>query len=710
MNGDMILRGPWRAIVRAPMVRIALPFIIGVVIAQWRVPSLSGVAIALAVATPAAALVLLFPGDRLSRWQRGAVVSIWFLCFGLFWQVLRSPGSDPLHAMRSNEREGPWALRVDAINGTSNKVLRADARLIAHLNDQELRPVHGKVMLALLLAPDAPIPRRGDRLLVEAPLTPIVRVPDPGGFDRQAWAASRGITMELFAPADAWRPVDHSTRWTDAFTDTRERISAWLNGSDMPHRERAVVKALVLGQRDELDGEQREAFARSGTIHVLAVSGMHVGLIFAILTFLFGWWGKSDRARLLRGIFVLLALWGYAGLTGASPSVMRATVMFSLFTLAGMSAQRTDHLNSLFTAALVLLLYDPDLLGVIGFQLSFLAVLGIIVFYKPIERLWSPGSRILRGIWSLAVVSISAQILTTPLSLHLFKAFPIWFLPANIIVVTAVGLAVNGAVALLFLYKVPLIGPAITWAMTMLLKGVGHVTAFFAALPGAYPEVRVGPMSMVSLYVLILALAAWWQWKWRGMRWVAGASFAAILLIWGAQVRDSRVRSSFVVYDERGALLTAMTHGRELVLHAADEQAWNDPRVAKKLERHCRAYGLEGTLHLTNEVMYGMGPQHIGHTLSAAGRWISPAFDVAFVSDDMELPDVDPRRDLDAVVVHARRWLDDDDLEKIASMATHVVLAGDLSFRTRLEARRWCEERGVPVHDVRDSGAFVLIR
>ncbi|MCW5897804.1 MAG: ComEC/Rec2 family competence protein [Flavobacteriales bacterium] len=710
MDGDVDLRGPWRAIIRAPMVRIGLPFIMGVLMAWWRLPSLGMVSAVFACATPAATLVLLFPGERLSRWQRGAVVSFWFLAFGLFWQVARSPGADPLHVERHGDREGPWALQVEAINGASEKVLRADATLIALMRNDTIVPRRGRVMLTLLLPPDGEVPRRGDRLLVDAALTPISRIPDPGGFDRRAWAASRGIAMELFAPSAAWRTVDHNAHWTHLFANTRDRISTWLDGSDMPMRERAVVKALVLGQRDELDGEQRAAFARSGTIHVLAVSGMHVGLIYAILSFLFGWWGKSGKARMWRGLFVLLALWAYAGLTGASPSVMRATVMFSLFTLAGMAAQRTDHLNSLFAAALLLLLYDPALLGVIGFQLSFLAVLGIIVFYKPIERLWSPADRILRGIWSLAVVSIAAQLLTTPLSLHLFQAFPVWFLPANIIVVTAVGLAVNGAVALLLLYKVPVIGPAITWAMTMLLKTVASVTAFFASLPGAYPEVRVGPAAVVLLYILILAVAAWWQWKWRSMRWVAGLACGALLVVWGAQAREARQRASFVVYDERGPVVAAMTQGRELVVHASDPGLLHDGWIARKLERHCRAHGLAIASLVGDGIIWSDGPQQHGPTLAMAGRWRSPAFDVVFVRDDHDPPKAWQGGRLDAVVVDRRRWLDEADLETIATMADRLVLGGELPWRVRDKALRWCTEHGVPVHDVRGQGAFVLTK
>ena len=163
-----------------------------------------------------------------------------------------------------------------------------------------------------------------------------------------------------------------------------------------------------------------------------------------MLLFMLGWWGGSGKVRLMRGSLILLALWGYAGLTGGSPSVLRATIMFSLFTLASMSSRRADPINSLFTAALVLLVWEPHMLIEIGFQLSFLAVLGILLFHRPIERLWVPNGKWVGRIWTLTVLSLSAQLLTTPLSLYYFKAFPVWFLPANLVVVTAVGTPVFG--------------------------------------------------------------------------------------------------------------------------------------------------------------------------------------------------------------------------------------------------------------------------
>lgn len=702
------LQGPWSAIRRSPMLRMASPLITGLLMAWSFHPSPRQAGLLLLLMTPMVLVVLLFPGITLSRWQRGLTLSLWFFSFGLFWQVVRLPANDPDHIGKEEVLEGPWAVRIDAINGTSGKVVRADARLIAHAGRGIFREVHGSVMLTLMHDSTRTDPRVGDRLWLDAVLEPIVRIADPGGFDRKAWAAGRGIELEAFVPTDQWLVVDHPWQWTDVFTGLRERISTWLDGSGVPFRERALVKALVLGERDELDYEQKDAFLRSGTIHVLSVSGMHVGLIFAVLSFASGWWGKGSRARWVRGILILLALWGYAGLTGASPSVLRATVMFSLFTLAGMARQRTDHLNSLFAAALVLLVWDPAMLHQASFQLSFLAVLGIILFYRPLRALWSPENWWLQQGWALAVVSMSAQLLTTPLSLFLFKAFPVWFLPANILVVTASSFAVYGGVALIAFYWLPVLGPALTWAMTILLRFVGWSTDYFASLPGAYPAVRVGFREMILLYFLVLALTAWWQWKWRSMKWLSGISLAVLLVSWGLRTDEAQQRSAFVVYDEREGFLAGMISGRELVVAASSDSSIADLRTVTKLDRHQRAMGLTGVVPVGEDV-FGRTVLQRGSTVLAEGRWKSPGFDVFFSNGDLPIPLLGGAR-FDALILHDLRFITSEEMERMAGTTQRIVLAGGLPWRTRNSVRAWCEEHQLACHDVREQGAFILER
>lgn len=692
------------------MLRMATPFMLGIVVGGWLTPPSLPLLIIFLGLTVTVSILLLGRSNRQKQWQQGFVLMCWFLSFGMLWQQLRDPRSSPDHVERVAENDGPWLMRVVAINGTSSRTVRADAEVEHQLRDGSALPRKGSVMLTVVQGDESRTVNVGDRIRVDAPLTSIARVPDPGGFDRQKWAASRGISMEVFAPSDHWHIVGREGHWTDPFSTARKSISAWLNGSDLPLRERALVKALVLGQRDELDSEQRTAFARSGTIHVLAVSGMHVGLIFTILTFMFGWWGSSDRARIIRGVVILLALWGYAGLTGGAPSVLRATIMFSLFTLANMSAQRTDHLNSLFAAALILLVWDPSMLMRIGFQLSFLAVLGIILFYKPVEGLWSPKSKLMRTIWSLAVVSISAQMLTTPVSLVLFKAFPVWFLPANIVVVTAVGFAVYGAVALVFLYKVPYLGAAITWVMTLLLKGVGIVTDFFAELPGAYPDIRIGAWDVIFLYVCILAFVAWWQWRWRSMRWVTMLGVLLLFSSWGIRADRAQQRHAFVVYDEREGVKAAMTQGREWVVLCDSTVYHKDPWFQRKSLSHRKAEGLSDPLLLAPEALRSDAVISRGNTFAGAHRWRSTAFDIVFVSEGTNWPDTTADAKFDVLVLHDLKHVGEERLEMLAKQCHHLVLAGGIGWKLRNIAGERSSAWRAELHDIRSHGAFVLER
>ncbi|MBK9177659.1 MAG: ComEC/Rec2 family competence protein [Flavobacteriales bacterium] len=698
------LHGPWSAIRRSPMVRMATPFILGVAFATGAHPAIWPTVSMLALVSLAVLVMLLLPTGSQARWQRGAVQAAWFVAFGAAWQTMRSPRHDALHASRAESEEGYWLVEVDAVNSTSLRAVRADAELIGRMTGLSLQPVHGRVLLTLLHGDSLQAVRPGDRLSLEGSAAPITRIPDPGGFDRRAWAASRGIAHEMLGGPGRWQVLTHRWRWTEAFTGLRARIGAWLEQSGLSASERALVKALVLGERDELDGDRRDAFVRSGTIHVLAVSGMHVGLIYMVLSFLSGWWGKGTHARWIRGLFVLLALWFYAGLTGSSPSVLRATVMFSLFTLAGAARQRTDHLNSLFAASLVLLLWDPGMLMQASFQLSFLAVLGIILFLRPIEQLWSPRPWLVRKAWSLAALSLSAQALTTPVSMYLFKAFPMWFLPANLIVVTVVGIAVYGGVALLVLHQVPLVGAAITGVLTVLLGIIDASTAFFAGLPGAYPAVRVEFIDMILLYVLVLAFGAWWRWRWGAARILTFVTIAVLLGHWSIRAHEAGERTTFVVYDQPGGLLASMLSGRELVVAASADSLLVHEGVISKLERHQRQAGIDRIIPAGTDFHGEALVQH-GSTMMAQGRWRSAALDI-LLFDGATDPPQDGR--FDAIVLHAMKRVDDEQLLRLSVCTRRFVLASDLSWRARDRIMDWADRHDVAVHDIRTQGVFIL--
>ncbi len=699
------LRGPWSPIKRAPMLRFGAAFTLGVATGlAWPMP-LVPVAVLAVMVTLVMGRWMLFAINDEWHWARGATMYVWTFLFALCWTTVRSPAWVPGHIEHVEQAQGPWLLRIEAVNGISVKAQRMEAAAVGQWNGQGMEARSGNLMLTLLRdSTDTPL-GKGDLVMVDAIMERISRVPDPGGFDRGRWAASRGVHHELFAGRNDWRSVGHEGDWTDAFADLRHSISTWLNGSALAVRERALVKALVLGMRDELDHDQIDDFMRSGTIHVLAVSGMHVGLIYAVLTFVTGGVGASKRAKLITGVLVLLALWGYAGLTGASPSVLRATIMFTLYTVSNMAMQRTDHLNSLFIAAAGLMLWDPSVLLHIGFQLSFLAVLGIILFYKPIEDLWTPPTWLLHKVWSLALVSISAQLLTTPLSLYLFKAFPIWFLPANIVVVTAVGFAVYGSVALILLFKVPLLGALLTYCMSTLLWSVGALSSFFAALPGAYPAVRVDALQAFLLYVLLFMLGAWLVWKWRRMREATLGVVGVLGLTWMLRTEAVNTRTQFVVYDAPRSVEAGLLQGRDLYVLGAE-----DGRHLDRMERHARAEGAWRTRVIERSVLLSDTAAVEGASVLAQGRWLVPRMDIGLYTGDTSFVQRSAGERYDAIVVSGTRFVSDDHMHRLVSMTDHVVLAGDLRWKLRSRFVDLCAERGVPCHDVREHGAFILER
>lgn len=695
---------------RAPMVRIMLPVIAGMAIAMAARPPLPWAVWVFGGVSLVVAGTLLFRFRYGLRWVRGPLFMLWCFVAGVFWATLRDPAHAPGHVGHAPEGEALWSMRVDALNGMSPALLRADARVLGRHDGDVWQPCHGRVMLSLLRGDDAAVLAPGDEILVRAALDPIDRVPDPGGFDRTAWAAVRGLHLELFAPREDWHRTGHRWHWTEVFAAMRERISHWLKESGLPDRERALVKALVLGLREDLRPDQNAAFVRSGTVHILAVSGSHVGFIYAMLLFLFRWWGETPRVRIWRGVLILVALWGYAGLTGAAPSVLRATVMFSLFTLAGMFARRSSGLNNLFAAALVLLAWEPRMLIDLGFQLSFLAVLGIVLFYQPLLMLWSPRWKAVRHLWELCALSLSAQLFTTPLSLFVFKAFPVWFLPANLAVVTLAAIAVYGGVALLVLYRIPYIGEAITWALTKLVWLVGAITEFFAHAPGAYPPVRSGLPELLLSYMLVIALLLRWPWRWKGGTSFGIASVAALLLVFAWRTHSTHHRTGFTVYDDRHALQAAMVVGRQHVLLAHPDSFASDAWLQEKAVRHRRAAGLDAPVLLAPEGLRGPGMVRAGHSRAGEGRWSVPGIDALFIGPEARIPQRPDSLVVDVVVLHGINWMDSTALDGLAGLSRQMVLAGDNHWRVRRKVRGWCAAHGIACHDVRDDGAFVLHR
>lgn len=238
----------------------------------------------------------------------------------------------------------------------------------------------------------------------------------------------------------------------------------------------AIIQALLLGQRQEVSDELNAQYVKAGAIHLLAVSGLHVGivaLLLYLLTYPFLYWKKG---KWLRFITVFLFLWGFAAIAGFSPSVTRAVFMFSIIGLALLWGRGMHGLSATFLSAFLLLLYNPSYAFEVGFQLSYLAVIGIFVIKPFFDRWWCPKNKLLNYVWTLLSVSLAAQLAVMPLSLYYFHQFPGLFALSGLVIIPVMGFILGGGFAVLaslyffdgFGVLTDLYGQVIVWMNTFI--------------------------------------------------------------------------------------------------------------------------------------------------------------------------------------------------------------------------------------------------
>lgn len=264
----------------------------------------------------------------------------------------------------------------------------------------------------------------------------------------------------------------------------------------------AVMQALALGYRADMSRELRSQYSRVGVAHILAVSGMHVGIIFVMLNLLLGWIRLLRGGRIWMGVVVIVVLMLYAVITGLAPSVLRAVVMFSLLQIGIMLSRPSTMLNTLCAAAVGLLVWNPLWLYDIGFQLSFIAMVGIATLYGPIVGLFRPSSVILSWLWSITVVALAAQICTLPLATYYFGVVPLAGLLLNPIVWFTVPLVMAGS--LLYLA----VGWGWIWSATHSVASFQNMVVGYSSSIGwvAIDGVALSTGATVLIYVLLLVV------------------------------------------------------------------------------------------------------------------------------------------------------------------------------------------------------------
>lgn len=349
----------------------------------------------------------------------------------------------------------------------------------------------GKVLLYLSKEAFPQPFRYGDVLLVKGTPGLVPSPANPGEFDYKRFLSFRNIDHQHFV-AEAGDVILAGNDPPNVFLSYAIRARLWaddvLKQCVQGDREQAIASALVLGVTEGLDNDLLNAYAGTGAMHILSVSGLHVGIIYWLVLFFLKPLPKTASGKWIQAVVGILILWGYAFVTGLSPSVLRAVTMFSFVAWAQAGNQRTNIYNTLAASAFCLLIVDPYLVMSVGFQLSYLAVLGIVYLQPGLYALWEPKNRLWDEVWKVTCVSIAAQVATFPLGLFYFHQFPNYFLLSNLFVIPlSFVVLILGVAVLAFYFFQPLavlLGSLLEW----LIKIMNSIVFGVDSLPFSHLE------------------------------------------------------------------------------------------------------------------------------------------------------------------------------------------------------------------------------
>ena len=364
---------------------------------------------------------------------------------------------------------------------------------------------HRDGRLLVYLEPKDSLPEFGDKLIIRGSPERVGSPANPHEFDYRRYLENQQIYHTQWVQKDDWRIVEKASGF-DIFrlaSQSRSYLENILGKTIPDDRTLGILQALVLGNKADLDPETKEIFASAGAMHVLAVSGLHVGIIYLILVLLLK--PLSRRAPLIASLLIIFCLWIYAFITGFSPSVLRAVTMFAIIEVGRQLGREASVFNSLALSAFILLWINPYLVTQVGFQLSYIAVTGILLLYKPILNLLHPKGVILRFIWQVSALSIAAQVTTAPLAAFYFHKFPTYFLISNLIVIPAVTILVWGGIILLVAgIMVPAFAITLGKILEFLIQAVETLLGKITALPlSSIQNISFDGISMILIYVVI---------------------------------------------------------------------------------------------------------------------------------------------------------------------------------------------------------------
>lgn len=561
-------------------------------------------------------------------------------------------------------------------------------RYIGEIQNVEHHRTEGRIMLRLSKKIH-PEPLSFDHLIVTDELLAEIKPSlNPGAFDYRAYAKRKNIFHQLDLKKNNFlieNTIENGLKVKAL--QIRGKLIRSLARHHFSEDEFSVITALLLGKRQELSKEIVDDYKNSGAMHILAISGLHIGILLIILNFIFKPLTYLRHGKIIRTIVLLMSLWIFAFITGLSASVIRAVSMFTAVTLGMFSNRSSNISNYLFLSMFILLWAHPLYLFDVGFQLSYTSVLAILWLSPLIKRFWKPKHKVVSYFWNLTVISVAAQIGVLPLSLFYFHQFSGLFFASSLVIIPFLGIILGFGFLILILDQLTLIPVLFIKFYDGIIGLMNDLMGFLSSHKSlVFENVSFPFIFIVLTYGLIFGLERYLK---KGS--VRNFTYLLVTIIFFQaalvfEKRKTQLSSAFMVMHQ--TMHSTLVDRKGEVLKTISTLKAEDPNLAKLIDPYQQQfYRVKVDIDSTFENLLTAGEKSI---LIVDDELVFEALDF---NPDIILLRNSPKINLD-------RWLN--------LFQPEIVISDGSNYSSY--AKLWknsCEKHGINFHDTFLNGAFV---
>ena len=499
---------------QAPFLRLIIPFIAGILL-QWycKLPPRLG----WIIFTMGLILLLLFNTRSHFRqfywgWMNGIFIQSALLSLGILLAYHKDISHAPNRINNYYQNNAIVIATIEEPLSVKSNSFKANASVQQVIENGIAKDVKGNIICYFQKDGSTKKLEYGRQILFNKSLQAIRNSGNPGTFDYQRYAAFSDICEQVYLKQGEFSILHQykENGFQKFLYNTRETVVEIIATYVPGKKEAGLAEALLIGYKDDLDKTLVQSYSNTGVVHIIAISGLHLGLIYWLLNLLLSPLKKRKTVSWLKPVLTIAGLWLFALLAGAGPSILRSAVMFTCIVIGESLERKTSIYSTLAASAFMLLCFNPFWLWDAGFQLSYIAVLSIVVFMKPIYNWLYFKNKIIDVIWKMTAVSLAAQILTVPVSIYHFHQFPNYFLITNILAVPLSSLIVLGEVLLCVVAIAPPIATTLGMALHWLIQGMNGFVEHMESLPFSHWDgLYINTTQLIFMYAFAICISYW---------------------------------------------------------------------------------------------------------------------------------------------------------------------------------------------------------